>query len=548
MILLFLLVILLCLGMGNILKVAIRGKSNRIASVAGWLLILTPVLILLVGLLKRDGPLFWYTLPDKLFSPLVSIPLAVLYLLVVPFRSAWRRAHLYRDEATLLERSRTLDLKAWPGLDYQTLADQLGVPAVPIHLSMDVQNPYAIGFPKRRIILPAGMVPKEIRCDCDEYWFDVENEPISTEDMRAILSHELAHHGDFAGLKGILMELAGYLLPWEFVAGSGIEYAGGLPILSNPIKRRAAFALTCFSVWLVKIGRPVWRVALDAERNRQERIADEEAIRVFPPSRYIIESMRGYTRAFQDNSTGSGIQVFALFLAMLLLGAGLILLPGRGAMPRLFGGESPIPWHLPEGWVVTDQSPPAGVSHAGFLPATQDRPARIRVKYTSSLDDSRALAIVSTRFYFPEGVFKMPPGSRLQVDWPETVRLSWIERVKFSYPMYEHNSPILAHLIIERGSVKADESLQFKYEAPVQIIPAGKGRKIVRIDWGPWGETPDGAATLDIGMRLYCSEPGTYDLEAPDIKILCADGAILRLDQGGASRFVAYQPSPGQDR
>jgi len=531
----FLLVSVLCFGVGGYLKIAIDGKSNRLGAIAGWLLLATPLLMMLAVLLKHTGPMFWYTLPDWLFSPWISLPLALCYLLVVPVRSAWRRARIHRDEANLLERSRTLDPAAWPGLDYQALADQLGVPAVPINLSMDVETGYAIGFPARRILIPAGWVPKVIRGDQDDYWFDVPEEPVATEEMKAILAHELAHHGDLAGLKGLFMETAGYLLPWEFVAGSGTNYADHWPALSKRIKPGVAQALTSFSAAMAWLGQKLWRGAIDAERTRQERVADQEAVRVFPPARVIISSIRGFMYSEPQKQPGRISQAFGLVLGSGLLALGMALLPGRDALTRLAGGETPIPWQLPEGWTVVDPTPPLRVNHAGFLRAHGSKPERIRIEYSTPLNEVRVVGNVGVRLYFEEGQFHVPSGAHLIVEWPVTTRLGWLQRfrppIEKAYAAADHNpSPIFATIQVERGPVPPNQSFGYMFKDRCEVIPAGGNRQILRMDWGPFLGMSPGASRLDIGLLLYGNRPGTYDLEAPTVKVIHKDGTILRLD------------------
>lgn len=537
MILLTILIFLLVFCVGGNLKVAIGGKSRGLASIAGWLLLASPVLVLLTILVKHDGPIFWFTMQGWWFSPIFTVPLALLYLLVVPIRSAWRRARIHRDEAILLERSRVLDPDSWAGLGYQELADKLNVKAVPIHMSMDVTTGYAIGFPARRIVIPAAWVPPEVRGLEDEYWYDVDERNLTPVEVRAILAHELAHHRDLAGMRGILTELAGYLFPWEFVAGLATNYEDeGIGAgLASP-KAEGRKALSVLSQMLAKVGRVLWRGAIDAERTRQERVADEEAARVFPLAKLLIETMRGFGYSNPPGQVGRFVQSLTLASGAVILALGLTALPGREALPRILGGESAIPWHLPVGWSVGDLKPPLRVSHAGFLPANRGNRERIRVENeTPLLCQDWDVAVVVARIIFPKGVMSIPNGARLRVDWPVTYHGSWqtwIRRPELK------NDQLLVRFTNERATGSPMKLLVSEFEDHCVLIPAGRNRQIVRLDWDNWTETPLEQMKLDLGMRLFGDAAGVYDIEPPSVFLVCPGGETYELDPKGSGHFI----------
>ena len=526
MALLILLLLVMAFGLGGVLKIALIGRSRWIASAAGWVLLFFPALTLLTLLLKWDGPLFWFTLPHGLFSPWFNLPLLVLCLLT-PVRSAWRRAHIHRDEAILLEQSRVLDTSAWPELGYQALADQLGVPAFPIFMSKDVTTSFAIGIRARRIIVPAAWVPQKARGAYDEYWADIEDSPVGAADMKAILAHELAHHRDAAGLRGVLMELAGYLFPWEFVVGSGTDYRGHR---ATPRERQARAAMTWISFRLAKLGRIVWRGALDAERERQERLADQEAERVFPPARPLIESMRGVFFDNPVNQSSKPAQLVALVAGLTFLLLGLLVLPGRASWMRLVGGESPIPWNLPEGWTLAEWVPPAHIGSIGYLPQRGDTPPRIRVEYGPRAYTRNSFAMISGWIRFPMNTKAMiPESSHILVDWAASYRGNGNP---WSLGKEKDMGPLFFRLTLDRLPTEELQLIrgQVMYDGNTRFTPAGKNRTMIHMDWGPFPQFPVAGSTLILGIVLNRDSPGTYDIEPPLVTVIRPDGTSFRLD------------------
>jgi len=534
MALLILLLLVMAFGLGGILKIALVGRSRRIASAAGWVLLAFPALAIFSLLLKWDGPLFWFTLPHGLFTPWVSLPLLVLCILI-PIRSAWRRAQIHRDEAILLEQARVLDTSLWPELGYQSLADQLGVPAFPIFMSKDVRTSYAMGIRARRIVVPAAWVPAKARGVNDEYWADIEDSPVSAADMKAILAHELAHHRDAAGLRGVLMELAGYLFPWEFVVGTGTDYREGRST-TRRIRKFRLF-MTGISALLAKFGKIVWRGALDAERERQERVADQEAERVFPPARSLIESMRGVFYSEPLNQSSRASQVIALSAGIAFLLFGLMALPGRAAWMRLAGGESPIPWNLPEGWSLAEWVPPAHIGSIGYLPKKGDTPPRIRIDYASRPYTRNSFGMVNGWIRFPENLGAMMPDSaHIVVDWAATYRgpgNPW------STGKEKDMGPVFLRVTLDR--LKDPELRltrgQVLYDGITTFTPAGKNRTMIHMDWGPFPSFPLAGSTVILGIVLNRDSPGTYDIEPPLVKVVRPDGTWFRLDPANLGLF-----------
>lgn len=527
MALLILLFLVMAFGLGGVLKIALTGRSRRLASVAGWVLLLFPGLTLAALLLKWDGALFWFTLPHWLFTPWVSLPLLVLCL-AIPARSAWRRAQIHRDEAILLEQARVLDTSAWPELGYQALADQLGVPAFPIFMSKDVTTSYAIGIRARRIVVPAAWVPQKVRGVNDEYWADIEDSPVAASDMKAILAHELAHHRDAAGLRGVLMELAGYLFPWEFVVGTGTDYR-----VAGTTSRRARVMqslMTRISFGLAKLGRIVWRGALDSERERQECLADQEAERVFPPARHLIESMRGVFYSEPENQPSKLSQFIALSAGIAFLLLGLAVLPGRACWIRMAGGESAIPWNLPEGWALAEWVPPAHIGRIGYLPQKGSIPPRIQVEYGPRPYTRNSFGMISGWIRFPETTRAMiPEASHLVVDWAATYRGNGNP---WSLGKEKDMGPVFFRVTIDRLKEPELQLIrgQVLYDGITTFTPAGRNRTLIHMDWGPFPTFPVAGSTVILGIVLNRDSPGTYEIEPPLVKVVRPDGSSFRLD------------------
>lgn len=536
MALLLLLVAALAFALGGVLRLVLEGKSKRVAAAGGWVLLAFPAIAIATLLLKRYGPSFWYLAPQWLFTPWVSVPLTVFYLLV-PLRSAWRRAQIHRDEAIILEQARVLDVDAWEGLNYRALADQIGVPPFPVLMSKDVSTAYAIGILSKKVIISASMVPVERRGEKDEYWGDIEDSPVSTEEMRAILAHELAHHKDHAGLRGVLMELAGYLYPWEFVAGSSTDYSIYRNLGPGSRAGWVGRGLTQVSQWLRVIGRFIWRGAMDAERLRQERRADDDAIRVYPPARYLIESMRGFVHEEAPDGHSSFMQGTLLAAGLAVMGLGLIALPGRAAWPRLAGGEAPIPWHLPEGWAVNEWNPPHGVQALGFFKARKGAPARIRVRYEKPGHGKNEFGMVAGWMRFPvkDGA-RIPKAARVQVDWPVSY---YGKGNPWRVGSASELQPVFLRLGLDRAPVAGLllNRVNLIYDGTYRFEPAGPNRIITHLDWDQLPEAPLGASTLLLGFVLRADSPGTYDLETPVVRVVREDGTSYELREVEAGLF-----------
>ncbi|HOD33990.1 MAG TPA: M48 family metalloprotease, partial [Holophaga sp.] len=370
------------------------------------MVVLFPVALPVLLVFKGSGPFFWHTLSGPWVHAWIGYAVLALYVALGPVRGAFLLGARLRDERTAFERMRRIPCDTIPELEYQKLADLIGVDAVPVFASPDVPRgqAYAMGFFRnRRLVVSYRDVPKRYLGDEDFWNLDAaEDWPETFEDLRPILAHELAHHRDQVGLRGLLIEASFFLLPIE--------------MLTQERWRRPVDGL---GVWLLrairKAGRLVWGHALGAERLRQEWVADGAAsaalqgdVSAFLRIRGFVYTVGGRSRPILGGLCG--------LVAVALLVVGALLLPGRAAWPTLFGEDSGIAWSLPRGWFVIDYNVERPIRSLAYFPPRAGKPGRIRVKVEAHRQGEEP-------FQAGVGVHQIrdkcpTPGRELRVSWP----------------------------------------------------------------------------------------------------------------------------------
>ncbi len=475
-----------------VLRPMILSGVRGLSSLGGWMVVLFPVALPVLLVVKDSGPIFWHTLSGPLVHEWLGSALVAIYVALAPVRGAFLLGARLRDERTAFERMRRIPCDTIAELEYQKLADLIGVDAVPVFASPDVPRgqAYAMGFFKtRRLVVSYRDVPKRYLADEDFWDLDAEDEwPESFEDLRPILAHELAHHRDRVGLRGLLIEASFFLLPIE--------------MLSQERWRRPVDGI---GVWLLrawrKAGRWIWGHAIGAERLRQEWVADGAAsaalrgdVSAFLRIRGFVFSVGGRSRPMLGGLCGVA--------AVGLLGAGAILLPGRTAWPTLFGKDSGIAWSLPRGWRVLDLTIDHPLRTLAYFPPRDGKPGRIKVHVAPAPSGQSALSSLGAVGWTSE------PCSALKVTWPfrfrggrqipEGTRLIGAKVDRYPDPL------VWEEVVLDgRPRVSRIEGDRYLATTTFKCPLGGQGEML-------WS----------FGFQFYSLFAGEYELEPPEIELV----------------------------